>query len=260
MNPVLMLCRNAIELTKRAAISVVGQDIPCDLYVIDNQSTDGTGEFLKDDEIKHWSMPSPMGVSASWNFGLRYFFEVADADYVLVVNNDVQLRPDTYRSLVDDGGSFVTAVSVDNLQGIQGEWRKAPRPHPDFSCFLIRREVWNEVGPFDESMVLYASDADYHLRMHQSGISAYTIGVPFHHYASGTLKSATEIERQRIQSQADTDRNTFERKWKCRVGSDNYYRMFGHGAAPHSHDWQRRRDGRWCACGVTEFGDFNAQT
>ena len=25
----------------------------------------------------------------------------------------------------------------------------------------------------------------------------------------------------------------------------------------HVHEWQRRRDGRWCDCGVTEFGEFS---
>ncbi len=131
------------------------------------------------------------------------------------------------RSLYEDGGPFVTAVSVDTPGAIEGEWRKAPRPHPDFSCFLIRREVWQKVGGFDESMALYASDADYHLRMHQAGIVAYTIGIPFYHYASGTLKSSTEWDRREIQAQADRDRARFAEKWGCAVGSPAYYKMFG---------------------------------
>lgn len=28
----------------------------------------------------------------------------------------------------------------------------------------------------------------------------------------------------------------------------------------HKHEWQRRRDGRTCECGVTEFGDFSSAT
>jgi len=79
-------------------------------------------------------------------------------------------------------------------------------------------------------MVLYCSDADYHLRMHQAGIEAYTIGIPFCHYASGTLKSATFAERNKIEQQADADRAVFEKKWGCKVGSPEYYALFGHGA------------------------------
>jgi GT2 family glycosyltransferase len=147
-----------------------------------------------------------------------------------VVNNDVVLRPDTYRSLLEDGGDFVTAVSVDSMAGIEGEWRKAPRPHPDFSCFLIRKNVWDKVGGFDESMWLYASDGDYHLRMHKAGIEAYTIGGPFFHYASGTLKTASPGEKAAIERQADKDRYTFEKKWGVKVGTEDYYAIFGHGA------------------------------
>lgn len=226
-HPVVMLARNAIELTKRAVASVLAQDIPVQLRVIDNNSTDGTPEWLASQlpRVTVQTFRPAQGVSASWNFALHETF--SRYDHCLVVNNDVQLRMDTYSALLEDGGPFVTAVSVDNPTAIEGGWAKAPRPHPDFSCFLIRREVWRKVGKFDESMSLYASDADYHLRMHQAGIQAYTIGIPFYHYASGTLKSATEWDRREIQAQADKDRARFVEKWGCAVGSPEYYKMFG---------------------------------
>lgn len=235
MNPVLILARNAKDLTKQAIYSVLNQSIKVETYVIDNDSSDGTREmlaaFTNEWHVRTWRMTPAHGVSASWNFGLNYLFNTAGCEHVLVINNDVVLRDDTYRELLADCGLFVTAVSVDKIAGIQTEFVKSVRPHPDFSCFLIRREVWDKVGPFDESMVLYASDADYHLRMRQAGIEAYTIGLPFYHYASGTLKTATEIERLQINAQADRDRETFERKWGCKVGSESYYRMFN-GSAP----------------------------
>lgn len=228
VNPVVMLCRNSLQLTKIAVRSVLEQDIPVQLHAVDNHSTDGTTEYLSDFCPNLTTFRPPLGVSSGWNFALTTIFR--NCDHALVVNNDVELRPDTYRSLLEDGGDFVTAVSVDNVEGIKGEWRKAPRPHPDFSCFLIRKKVWQGIGGFDESMVLYASDADYHLRMHRAGFKAYTIGIPFYHYASGTLKTALPSEKARISLQADKDRDMFERKWGCQVGSPEYYKLFGHGA------------------------------
>lgn len=228
VNPVVMLCRNALQLTKNAVRSVMEQDIPIQLHVVDNDSQDGTTEWLQM-FVHHLETFRPaQGVSSGWNFALEGIFR--KSDHALVVNNDVVLRPDTYKALLNDGGEFVTAVSVDNLVGIKGTWAKAPRPHPDFSCFLIRKSVWEKIGAFDESMRLYASDADYHVRMHQAGIEAYTIGVPFYHYASGTLKSASPGEKASISEQADRDRYTFELKWGCKVGSKQYYELFGHGA------------------------------
>ena len=228
VNPVVMLCRNALPLTKDAVRSVMEQDIPTMLWAVDNDSQDGTTEWLESFCPNTTTFRPALGVSAGWNFALTSIFR--HCDHALVINNDVVLRSDTYQSLLEDGGDFVTAVSVDSIEGIRGDWRKAPRPHPDFSCFLIRKNVWEKVGAFDESMKLYASDGDYHLRMHKAGIEAYTIGVPFFHYASGTLKSAMPGEQSAIQGQADKDRFTFEKKWGVRVGSDQYYKLFGHGA------------------------------
>lgn len=217
-----------MQLTKAAVESVIEQDVPTQLHAVDNHSTDGTTEWLESFCPNTTTFRPALGVSAGWNYALEGIFR--NCEHALVINNDVVLRPDTYRSLLEDGGGFVTAVSVDNLEGIQGKWRKAPRPHPDFSCFLIRKAVWQKVGAFDESMWLYASDADYHLRMHQAGIEAYTIGIPFYHYASGTLKTAYPGEKAAIQLQADKDRNRFEQKWGCRVGTPEYYKLFGHEA------------------------------
>ncbi len=228
VNPVVMPVRNSLALTKEAIRSVLEQDIPVKLHVVNNESMDGTEEWLLENGIEHTTFKPALGVSSSWNYALVNAFR--QSEHCLVVNNDLQIRSDTYRSLLEDGGEFVTAVSVDNLAGIDGEWRKAPRPHPDFSCFLIRKSVWLKAGAFDESMRLYASDADYHLRMHQSGIEAYTIGIPFYHYASGTLKTASPGEKATISAQADRDRYVFEQKWGCKVGSDYYYKLFGHGA------------------------------
>ncbi len=226
LNPVIMLAENAKELTEMAVDSVVHQDIPVLLTLICNDCIDGTEEWAeRHPNLASHNFKPGLGVSAGWNFGLTQAFR--HFDYCLVCNNDIILRNDTYQSLIEDGGEFVTAVAVADPIGIVGHWRKAPRPNPDFSCFLIRKSVWERVGGFDEHMKLYASDNDYHLRMHEAGIEAKTIGIPFYHVASGTLKYATPTEKSRIQRQADLDRAYFESKWGCEVGSVEYYRRFG---------------------------------
>ena len=102
----------------------------------------------------------------------------------------------------------------------------ARRPHPDFSCFLIRRQVWETVGAFDESMRIYCSDGSYHVRMHQAGIDAYCLDVPFFHYASGTLKNVSVDDKERILEQASRDREAFAAKWGCAMGTPDYYKLF----------------------------------
>src|SRR6266446_952380 len=140
MNPCLMPCRNSLALTKRAVESVLHQNVPTTLYLIDNESTDGTREWLSAEmlsftvgehygSIRNWRFTPAKGVSASWNFGLDYLFNTAMCLYVLVVNNDVELRTDTYRELLRDCGSFVTAVSVDKVEQMHAVCVPSRRPN-----------------------------------------------------------------------------------------------------------------------------------
>jgi hypothetical protein len=99
-------------------------------------------------------------------------------------------------------------------------------PHPCFSCFLIRRECWKRVGPFDEDFWSYCSDADMHLRMDAAGIDAYALAVPFYHETSSTIKLVSNETRDWLQRCADQDREYFKQKWGCAVGSQEYYAKF----------------------------------
>ena len=102
-------------------------------------------------------------------------------------------------------------------------------PHPSFSCFLIREQVWRRVGRFDERFWAWASDGDYHLRMDRLGIDAYALDIPFYHQVSGTLKQTLLEDRDfhnELCARSDLDRKEFERKWGCAIGSKQYYDMF----------------------------------
>jgi hypothetical protein len=234
-NHVLMLTYNVLHLTRKAIKSVFEQDVPVTLWVGDDGSSDGMMEYLR--ALWHGTMNSVglfgarhAGVSRLWNQGLNHLFHVEHAEHVLVVNNDIKLRPDTMRTLVQDGGLFVTCVGTSSgalFPGGPSQGRR--RPHPDFSCFLIRRECWEKVGEFDSGMRIYCSDGDYHLRMHRKGIDAYCLDLAFWHEASGTLKNLDEAEQFRVLEQANADRAAFKLKWGFEIGSREYYRQFEGG-------------------------------
>ena len=103
------------------------------------------------------------------------------------------------------------------------------RPHPDFSCFLMRQRVWQRVGGFDERIGAYTGDCDFHLRMHQAGVEAYSLSVPFEHVASGTLKNASDKLRDALASEADADRKVFRELHGCEAGSEEYNSRFKRG-------------------------------
>jgi len=245
MNPILCPVRNNLALNREAVRTFLAQDIGnVEVLIIDNDSQDGTAQWLWSQPVQTVTFRPGKSVAASWNFGLRHFFGNLRAEYVLVVNNDVELRPDTYRHLVNDGGLFVTAVgtrdrakiapiTLAQVPGTLHSIHQPPDParkrhHPDFSTYLIRRECWERVGPFDECFVGgYCEDASYDARMYRAGIKAYCLDLPFLHYGAQTLANADQVEAAAIRYNADKNRKLFKEMYGVEVGSAGYYSLFG---------------------------------
>jgi hypothetical protein len=178
------------------------------------------------------SLAAQASLSACWNMGLSTFFQIGRL-HVLVCNTDIELRPDAYRLLLAHGGPFVSCVSVDerSRMGQAGD-REAieslgERPHPDFSCFLIRPEVVERVGWFNEDYYpAFVEDCEYHVRMHRKGVPAVCIDVPFLHHGSSTIKNADSAERNKIARGAAQNRERFRREYRCLPGTSEYQELF----------------------------------
>lgn len=233
MNPVLILTHNCLQLTKRCVASVLAQDIPTDIWLIDNGSTDGTWDWVCGN---YGEEPLPVGmlrwtenrgVSAGWNEGLKMWFEQENADHVLVLNNDTVIPSWFYSTLLSYGGPLITGVSVGSLEDIADPPpRKELAPCPDFSAWLMRRECWDKVGMFETAMVHYASDLDFHIRAHRAGVRLMNAGTPFFHERSSTLRLARDSERREIEIQANMDRAELKAKWGCNAWDNSYAAMF----------------------------------
>jgi GT2 family glycosyltransferase len=209
--------------------SITNQDIPTKIVLIDNGSSDETVEWAESQQSNDFefvAFAENRGVSYGWNMGLRTMFE-AGTEYVLVPNNDVYLPAWFYSTLLSYDVPFVTGISVGSMEEIATPpERKELAPSPDFSCFLIRRSMWDMVGPLDEKMINYASDLDWHIRAHRAGIHLMNAGVPFYHERSSTLNMADPIDRRRIQLRADEDRAVFTEKWGVSAGGPDYQALF----------------------------------
>lgn len=232
MNPVLILTHNCLELTKKCVESVSKQDVPVTIWVLDNGSTDGTVEWFKKEwnnfgvEFTWFGWPENKGVSFPWNYGLKYgHFE--KAGHCLVLNNDTIIPPWFYSSLLDYDVSFVTGISVNTMEAIaEPQPKKQLVEAPDFSAFLIRKHAWDLVGPFDEEMVSYAGDNDWHVRAHRAGLPLWNAGVHFYHERSSTIKHANKREQRELCLQADADREVFRLKYGCLPWEDKYRELF----------------------------------
>lgn len=231
---VLILTRNNLELTKRTVESVRSQDKPTSVHIVDNGSTDGTLEWAEANSILLDASDHNAGVSHGWNRGLSTLFENRNCHQVLVLNNDTVIPPWFVRELSSYNVPFVTGVAVDQMDMIRERpARMQLQNNPDFSAFMIRRDCWEKVGPFDERMKLYASDCDFHVRAHKLGMPLFKACLPYYHERSSTLNCATPEDRQRIETQANEDRAVFLYLHSCLPGQPEYSALF---ARSHSSD------------------------
>lgn len=227
MNWIVTVCRNGLEMTKRAVESFARQDIgDVAILLIDNASSDGTQEHFENANGRYGKLyymrnSHPWSVAKSWNVGIRWTL-AAPSLHVMVVNNDTELAPWTYRLLAEDPAPFATARGVlTKEEMLSGDVRPEDRRnHPDFGCYVIKRECWDKVGPFDQDFaVAYCEDNDVHVRAHIAGVEAVSLGIAYAHYVSGTMR-ANPHEQEAICIQAEKNRERFHKKWGFRIPSE----------------------------------------
>lgn len=175
---------NRRDLVTRALESVFAQTRPVDeIIVVDDGSSDGTGQFLQaryGDRIRYVWQPNA-GVSAARNRGMS----LAQGRHIALLDSDDEWLPEkTARQLAwleahPEHGMVLCDVEQADLQGrhIQTLRRRGTLPedgwilrwvlmNPELipASLLIRREVYEQTGGFDESLRT-AEDLDFHLRV-----------------------------------------------------------------------------------------------
>lgn len=239
---IIILCFNQIEYTRQCLKSIEKYtSVPYELILVDNASTDGTGEFLKEYESKHPGCnvilnKDNRGFAAGNNQGIA----AAKGDYILLLNNDVIVTQDWLERLIahiesDSNIGMVGPVSnsvsgpqlVDNT-GYGNNLNKMHQFAQDYSeknagrtqdilrlvgfCLLTKRQVIDIIGGLDES---YGNgnyeDDDLCLRSNIAGfrnIVAHDVFI--HHYGSMTFKGNAIDYWATMQG----NRKIFADKWK----------------------------------------------
>jgi ADP-heptose:LPS heptosyltransferase/GT2 family glycosyltransferase len=206
---VVMLTFDLLQWTKLAVESIRSFH-DYDLFVADNESTDGTQAWLKEKGIEFEA--KRCGVAAAQNVGFRKFLE-GDYDYVVLVNNDVALHYNAIDSLVDMmeknkdlGGLTATeetkiapwtidlcrpiGTGFDIIQDI---------PTSAYSCTIFSREIVEKIGLFDEHFTpRYIEDNDYTLRLRIAGAKfGKSKEALFYHTVGAVLGSKAEERKYR---------------------------------------------------------------
>jgi GT2 family glycosyltransferase len=187
---------NSIDLLPRCLESLAGQGIELETMVVDNGSVDGTVGFLERERVPHLSLPENVGFARAMNLGVA----AVGAKAILGLNADTVAEPGAVRALLEalegdpalggvqprilqrEGGpadvararlySAGQALTKDGRAFELGAGEpQSPRYRAPAEIFgvcgaacLLRRELFDELGGYDESYFAFYEDVDLNVR------------------------------------------------------------------------------------------------
>ena len=138
--------------------SALAQSVPCEIIVVDDESTDNTAEIVKKYPVKYiWQKNK--GLAGARNTGIRE----AKGKYIMSFDADDILRPDAIKehlALLKNEKSIATcALMAFGSQNYTAYPRKATIPilletNCIYSNSLFPRQAWLDVGGFDEGEIM----------------------------------------------------------------------------------------------------------
>jgi GT2 family glycosyltransferase len=205
---------------------------PLEIIVVDNASTDGSVDFLKDkfQDINLIINEKNLGFGAGNNIGIR----ASQGEYIMMLNNDTRLDPkcveELKRSIEKDKGYGACASKIllesdpDVIDGVgilvcpdglsfgRGRLEKRDRYDKEEDIFfaadcacLYRREMLEDIDLYDEDFFAYADETDMGWRAQLAGwkctYSPNAIVYHLHSISSGGRVSSFKaflVERNRI--------------------------------------------------------------
>jgi N-acetylglucosaminyl-diphospho-decaprenol L-rhamnosyltransferase len=193
---VVIPVHNGWRLTQRCLELLAAQTLPHRVIVVDNGSSDGTSEQLRGTfpHVHVIELGANTGFPAACNRGAA----AGSGDVVVLLNNDVECRPDFVERLIaplraDDRLGSVAALLLapgeqtiesfglaadptiagyPRLRGFALEAAQTDEPTligPSGAAGAYRREAWQSVGGLDEGVFAYAEDVDLALRLRAAG-------------------------------------------------------------------------------------------
>lgn len=192
---VIVPVRDHYALTSACLQHLARQTAAHRVIVVDDGSNDDTAALLRRDwpEITTIELGSNHGYTRAVNLGVS----VGEGEYVVLLNNDVELRPDCLERLIlpmadaeigsvaalmlvpgeetiDSLGvtADTTLAGFARLQGHPAAHARACAPlltGPEGTAGAYRRNAWEEVGGLDESIRAYMEILDLALRLHTAG-------------------------------------------------------------------------------------------
>lgn len=200
---VLILSYNGKHLLEESISSYLANDYEnFEVVVIDNGSTDGTVQWVKQNFPNVYVLRTDKNLkySGGLNFGMQYAFNNKGADYVLITNNDVKADEKLISSLVytaekDNNTAFTIGKvyyydqpTVFQTVGKKYDpivWNGGHIGNKELDCgqydqekdvawcddiyWLVRKEIWDKTGGYDTEFAFQGEDFDWQVRAKKLG-------------------------------------------------------------------------------------------
>ncbi|HET8863982.1 MAG TPA: glycosyltransferase family 2 protein [Solirubrobacterales bacterium] len=178
--------------------SLTGQGVEPEPMIVDNGSTDGSAEYLQREGVPHVLLPRNVGFAAAVNLGVAK----TEAAAILILNADTVLEPGCLSPLLDalrtdstlggvqprilqlegaggarsvDSARIYSAGQALTRDGRAYELGMGEKQEPERlvggeifgvcgAACLLRRELFDRLGGYDESYFAFYEDVDLNLR------------------------------------------------------------------------------------------------
>ncbi len=221
-----------------------------ELVIVDNGSTDPEvkhfyEEISKERNVKILYRDIPFNFSRLVNYGVRN----ASGELICLLNNDTEVINEEWltemvrhglrreigivgaKLLYPDGRVQHGGVVLGIWHGPEHAFKNFPKEAPGYmnrlitlqnylavtaACILFRKEVFNEVGGFDERFAVNFNDTDFCLRVYERGYrNLWTPHALLYHVESKS--------RRNILQNGDKELKLFRKRWGKYLLKDPYY-------------------------------------
>ena len=161
---------NRIQLLKECVAHLQTQTVPVDILIIDNASTDGTGDLFKEpkDSILYFNTGANLGGAGGFNYGMRKACELG-YEFVWVMDDDTLPEPAALEKLLE----------ADEKLGENYGWLSSLALWKDRTpCRMNIQKItkWKYVKRFDDIQTIqYASFVSLFLKSE----TIYEYGLPY---------------------------------------------------------------------------------
>jgi N-acetylglucosaminyl-diphospho-decaprenol L-rhamnosyltransferase len=217
---------NQLDYTRQCLDSIARYtDQPYELIIVDNASTDGTQEYLRNVKATVITNQRNLGCAKAWNQGVR----ASHGDVVAILNNDIVVTQGWIEGLLRfmerAGHGIVSPAAREghlnyDLDAYAGEFTRscqdATRAEVYGACLVIDRGVFDRIGLFDEAFAYGGcEDIDFMWRAQAAGFSVGMTGsVLIHHFSMVTQDA---IKRSETKVYPAENLAHFRKKWKRTV-------------------------------------------